>query len=81
MNETLAMLIPAVEQQLTSAETPYVAEAYHRILADPEVDEMEAKNMIALCLADESERMLQEERDFDAARYQNLLALLPRLPE
>ncbi len=81
MNETLEMLMPAVDQQLSSHETPYVAEAYQRLLTEPEIDEMEARKMIALCLADESERMVQEDRGFDIARYQNLLALLPTLPE
>ncbi|MBJ07207.1 MAG: hypothetical protein CMO40_08865 [Verrucomicrobiaceae bacterium] len=81
MSETIKMLIPAVEQQLASADTPYVMEAYQRLLSEAEVDEREAKEMIALCLADESERLIQENRHFNIARYQSLLALLPTLPE
>ena len=36
--------------------------------------------MISLCLADESECMVDEDREFDIARYRTLLALLPKLP-
>ena len=41
----------------------------------------EAMKMIALCLADEMERMSLEERAFDLARYRMLLDLLPTMPE
>ena len=68
MSETLEMLMPAVEQQLTSPDTPYVKEAYERILTEPDIDENEARKMIALCLADEMERMSEEERDFNVSR-------------
>ncbi|HBM78545.1 MAG TPA: hypothetical protein DD438_10575 [Verrucomicrobiales bacterium] len=80
MDDSIAQLIPAVEQQLSSQETPYVAEIYRRLLEEPDIDEHEAKLMIALCLADESEAMIEKERDFDIVRYQELLALLPILP-
>ncbi|MCH2065336.1 MAG: hypothetical protein MK194_16615 [Roseibacillus sp.] len=80
MNESIEQLVPAVEQQLASPETPYVQETYQRLLQDPEIDEQEAKLMIALCLADESERMLDEESEFDTERYQTLLSFLPKLP-
>ena len=81
MNETVEMLIPAVEQQLESGETVYVKETFTRLVADPEIDELQAKQMIALCLADETERMMEDEREFDAERYRTLLDLLPTLPE
>ena len=80
MEDGIEQLIPAVEQQLSSPETPYVRDAYQRLLQDPGIDEYEAKLMIALCLADESESMVEEERDFDIDRYQTLLSLLPKLP-
>ncbi|MDG2486351.1 MAG: hypothetical protein P8M65_01450 [Roseibacillus sp.] len=80
MDDSIAQLIPAVEQQLSSQETPYVAETYRRLLEEPDIDEHEAKLMIALCLADESEAMIEKERDFDIVRYQELLGLLPILP-
>ena len=80
MDDGIEQLIPAVEQQISSAETPYVGQAYRRLLEEPDIDEHEAKLMIALCLADESEAMVEKERDFDIARYQKLLTLLPILP-
>ena len=80
MDDGIEQLVPAVQQQLTSPETPYVGETYQRLLQDPEIDEQEAKLMISLCLADESECMVDEDREFDIARYRTLLALLPKLP-
>ena len=80
MDDGIDQLIPAVEQQISSPETPYVGEAYHRLIKEPDIDEYEAKLMIALCLADESEDMIEKEREFDVARYKNLLAFLPFLP-
>ena len=80
MEDGIEQLIPAVEQQLSSPETPYVQETYQRLIQEPQIDEHEAKLMIALCLADESEGMVEEEREFDIGRYQTLLSLLPKLP-
>jgi hypothetical protein len=81
MSEIIEMLIPAVEEQITSAETPFVKEAYQRLLKEPDIDEEEAKKMIALCLADESEHMMDDDREFNLERYKTLLSLLPTLPE
>ena len=80
MDDGIEQLIPAVEQQISSTETTYVGQAYLRLLEEPDIDEHEAKLMIALCLADESEAMVEKERDFDITRYQKLLTLLPILP-
>ena len=75
-------LLPAVEQQLDSPATPFVRSAYQRLLAEHSaIDPEEATRMIALCLADETERMLEEGRPFDLDRYKALLDLLPNLPE
>ncbi|MFT5906664.1 MAG: hypothetical protein ACI9E1_002276 [Cryomorphaceae bacterium] len=73
-------LLPAVEQQLKSEQTPFVSQALSRLVKEGEETE-EAKMMIALCLADESNRMFIDQRDFDIARYQALLSALPELPE
>ena len=73
-------LLPAVEQQLESKQTPFVKQALSRLVKEGE-DEEEAKMMIALCLADESNRMFIDKREFDLARYQALLKALPDLPE
>lgn len=75
-------LVPAVEQQLESEQTPFVKLALERLIeSDEEIDTDEAKMMIALCLADESNRMFIDKRDFDLARYKELLDALPELPE
>lgn len=81
MDDLITQLLPAVEQQLNSSETPYVSEAFTRLLTHDDIDEAEAKNMIAFCLADELETLDREDRDFSAARYQTLLSLLPTMPE
>lgn len=81
MNEILDMLRPAVEEQMASPDTQFVKAAFDRLIEADDIDEEEAKTMIALCLADESERMLEEERSFDLERYRTLLQLLPTLPE
>lgn len=81
MDEAIEKLLPAIEQQLHSPETPYVGEAYQRILSEPDIDEEEAKAMLAFCLADEIEVMMVKKRPFDSERYQILLNLLPAMPE
>ncbi|MDB4704023.1 hypothetical protein OAF26_02760 [Akkermansiaceae bacterium] len=81
MDKAVEKLLPAVEEQLNSPETPYVREAFDRILTEPDIEEEEAKAMLAFCLADEIEAMMADERDFDGNRYQMLLELLPVMPE
>ncbi len=72
-------LLPAVEQQLESEQTPFVKKALSKLVKEGE-DAEEAKMMIALCLADESNRMFIDQRGFDLVRYQSLLDALPELP-
>lgn len=79
-DDLVSSLLPAVEQQLVSAETPFVKLTYERLLKAGE-EEAEAKKMIALCLADESNRMYIDKRDFDLGRYVDMLKVLPTLPE
>lgn len=79
-NELIEQLIPAVEQQLKSKDTPFVKKHFTRLVNEGET-EHEAKKMISLCLADESNRMFIDRRDFDLKRYQTLLEQLPILPE
>jgi transcriptional regulator CtsR len=73
-------LVPAVKQQLESKQTPFVKKTLDRLL-ETGVSEDEAEMMIALCLADESNRMFIDKRDFNLVRYQELLDALPELPE
>ncbi|MDQ8190423.1 hypothetical protein [Roseibacillus persicicus] len=78
--EILALL-PAIEEQLTSPETPFVASTLTSLSSEDDIEEEEAKYMIAFCLADEIEKMNREERPFDLERYKLLLTLLPALPQ
>lgn len=73
-------LVPAIREQLQSKETPFVKKTMERLLKS-EVEEEEAEMMIALCLADETNRMFIDKREFDLQRYQGLLEALPELPE
>jgi hypothetical protein len=75
----IAGLLPAVDQQLESPATPYVAKTLARLLAAGE-DPAEARRLIAFCLADEANRMMIDRRPFDPNRYQTLLNALPDLP-
>jgi hypothetical protein len=74
-------LLPAIEQQLESSDTPYVKAAFVRLVEKEEISPDDAKEMLAICLADESNRMFIDKRDFDTARYQELLEALPFFEE
>ncbi|MFC7337212.1 hypothetical protein ACFQY0_08485 [Haloferula chungangensis] len=65
-------LIAAVEQQLNSPATPYVKQTYERLIKAG-VSEDEAKEMIAECLAEESDAMFRGKREFDEKSYRLLL--------
>ena len=83
MEETdlITALIPAIKDQLKSKETPYVKKTFERLIKLDDIDEDEAIKMLALCLADETNRMFIDKRNFDALRYQVMLNALPELPE
>ena len=81
MDEAVEALLPAINEQLDSPDTPYVREAYERLLAEPDIEDEEACAMLAFCLADEIEAMTSDERPFNVERYQLLLTLLPAMPE
>ena len=83
MEETdlITSLTPAIREQLSSKDTPYVRKALQRLIKLDDVDDSEAIKMLALCLADESNRMFIDKRNFDELRYQMLLNALPELPE
>ncbi|MFK7912016.1 MAG: hypothetical protein AB8F34_15650 [Akkermansiaceae bacterium] len=70
-------LLPAVEQQLESPDTPYVIDTFTRLVEKESRSPDEAKKLIAVCLAEESNRMFIDKRDFDVSRYQELLDQLP----
>ena len=82
MEETdlITSLIPAIKDQLKSKETPYVKKTFERLIKLDDIDDEEAIKMLALCLADETNRMFIDKRNFDALRYQVMLNALPELP-
>ncbi|MBK1790949.1 hypothetical protein [Persicirhabdus sediminis] len=78
MSEDLVnSLIPAVDQQIESAATPHVAATFKRLTGENQLAEDDAKFLIAECLADESNRMFIEKREFNIDRYYELLDELP----
>jgi hypothetical protein len=81
MDEAVENLLPAIAEQLDSPDTPYVRATYDRLLREPDIEDEEARAMLAFCLADELEAMTTAERPFDADRYEMLLKLLPAMPE
>lgn len=60
--------IMAVEQQIESAETPYVAREYER-LTRAGLGADEAKEAMAQCLIEEMDRVLRTKSGFDEGRY------------
>lgn len=68
-------LLAAVDQQLASPNTPYVAKALAR-LTSRGVDEAEAKEMIAEILAEETDAMYRRRGNFDERSYKERLQAL-----
>lgn len=75
-DDLLPDLIAAVEQQLTSPQTPYVAKTYARLLKLG-IEEADAKTQIALCLGEEMDQLLRKKRGFDEKAYRMSLDALP----
>jgi hypothetical protein len=75
-DDLLPDLIAAVEQQLASPQTPYVAKTYARLLKLG-IEETEAKSQIALCLGGEMDQVLRKRRSFDENAYRASLDALP----
>jgi hypothetical protein len=75
-DDLLPDLIAAVEQQLTSPQTPYVAKTFTRLLK-LSIEEAEAKSQIALCLGEEMDAILRTRKPFDEKSYRARLDALP----
>jgi hypothetical protein len=77
-------LITAVEQQMASTQTPYVAKAHAR-LTGLGLESDEAKSQIAVCLGEEMEKILKLHKPFEEVSYRAALDALPleeeELPE
>ena len=77
-DDLLPGLLDAVEQQLASPQTPYVAKCLDR-LVKLGISQSEAKEQIVICLLEEMERILRTGTPFDEKAYQMALSELPRL--
>lgn len=75
-DELLPDLLAAVEQQLVSPQTKYVAKTFER-LVKAGLAEAEAKNQIAACLGEEMDQILVKKRGFDESAYRAELEALP----
>ena len=75
-DDLLPDLLAAVEQQLVSPQTPYVAKTLAR-LTKLGLVETEAKTQIALCLGEEMDTLLRTRKPFDEKSYRSGLDDLP----
>jgi hypothetical protein len=75
-DDLLPDLLAAVEQQLASPQTKYVAKTLKRLISKG-LDESEAKNQIACCLGGQLDEMLRRKRGFDEKAYREALDGLP----
>lgn len=75
-DELIPDLIMAVEQQLVSPQTKYVAKTCERLSAAGLTVE-QAKEQIALCLGEVMDEMMRTKRGFDEKAYRDALAGLP----
>lgn len=75
-DDLLPDLLAAVEQQLASPQTKYVAKTLGR-LVKAGLDETEAKTQIAICLGEEMDQVLRKRRGFDENAYRAALDELP----
>ena len=75
-DDLLPDLLAAIEQQLVSVETPYVAKTLAR-LVEAGIEEAEAKSQIALCLGETIDDMHESSKPFDEKAYRAALDALP----
>lgn len=74
-DDLLPDLLAAVEQQLASPQTKYVAKTLDR-LKKAGLDETEAKTQIAIRLGEQMDEMMRTKR-FDETAYREALDALP----
>lgn len=74
-----ATLIQAIENQLEAGE-PAAAQAVYNKLSLVGYEREEILQLMALVLAHEVDAMLNDDRPFDAAWYEQALRALPELP-
>jgi regulator of protease activity HflC (stomatin/prohibitin superfamily) len=74
-----AAIFQAVDQQLADGDPPEAQETLERLMAEG-YTRNDAREYIACAMADEMFQIMQREREYDRARYVNLLRRLPTLP-
>ena len=79
-DDLLPDLLAAVEQQLTSPQTPYVTKTLTRLLKLG-LEESDAKTQIALCLGEQMDAILRTRKPFDEKAYRTSLDELPLADE
>ncbi len=75
-DDLLPDLLAAVEQQLASPQTKYVARTLER-LGKAGLEETEAKTQIAIRLGERMDEMMRKKRGFDEKAYREALDALP----
>lgn len=78
--DLLADLLAAVEQQLVSPQTPYVAKTFARLIQHG-LEPAAAKTQIAFCLGEEMDEILKSRKPFDQLAYRTALDALPLADE
>ncbi len=79
MHPLLGQFMQEVNRQLREGKPAVVTATYQRLL-QAGYDDQNAKTLIACCVAFETNEMIEQNRSFDNARYQQLLQQLPELP-
>jgi len=80
LDSAIAPLLQAVEEQVRTNEPPEVAATLARLQSAGH-DRDEAISLIGAVLMLELNEVMQNDREFDPARYAARLAALPRLPD
>lgn len=75
-DDLLADLLAAVEQQMVSPQTAYVAKTLERLCGAGHTPE-KAKEQIAWCLGEVMDEMMRSRRGFDEKAYREALNGLP----
>ena len=78
-DDLLPDLLAALEQQLASPQTKYVAKTLDRLIKAG-LDETEAKTQIAILLGEQMDEMMRTKR-FDETAYREALDALPMAEE
>ncbi len=80
-DEMVEALIPAVREQLESADTAYVKTCLERLTGKEGLEEQDALELMAQALAIAVNQMMVSGKPFDVKNYKELLKNLPLLPD